>query len=359
MKDRQLHLDGAHGEGGGQIVRTALALSTLTGEPFRMTNIRAGRDRPGLKAQHLTAIETLRRVCGAHTNPVSLGSQELDFQPGPVIPGTYSVDIGTAGSIALLLQAVFLPLLFAEAPTTLELRGGTCGRWQTPMEYYQLVFLPYLNRLADIHLTMPRRGYYPKGGGLVRLTIAPRYAQFGKQTDLSPYDLPEGGVPLRVEGISHASESLQPARVAERQAEAARRHLERSLRCPVSIQISYLPAYSTGSGITLTAVFPDDKPMAAHRLGADALGERGKPAERVGKQAANQLLSYLQSNTAVDEYLADQLIPFLALHPGSRMRTHAISDHLLSNCYVVEQFLPVRFRIDREGEGGVVTCLAG
>jgi RNA 3'-phosphate cyclase len=349
-----LRIDGTHGEGGGQIVRTALALSVLTGRPFVLTDIRAGRSQAGLKAQHLTAIKAWREICGAVTNEVHTGSTFLKFTPGPVQPGSYTIDIGTAGSIALLLQAMLLPLSFAPKATTLHIQGGTSGKWQAPVEYYQLVLFPYLERIVSLGLQRIRLGYYPKGGGKIRLTIRPRFQHWHELSALPPFDITTPGKIREVRGISHAARFLEKARVAERQAMAAREVLQ-TLDCPLNLETEYGETLSPGSGITLCAIMENKKAAAFPiRIGAGALGERGRPAEDVGKDAAQQLKKTIASGATVDKHLSDQLIPFLALLPGSKMRAAYLSRHLLSNIYVVEQFLPVKFQT----KGNLVTVEA-
>src|SRR3989344_7420317 len=160
-------IDGSQGEGGGQITRTALALSTLTHKPFRITDIRKNRPQPGLKAQHLTAIHALKELCGAKTSIVGVGSTELEYVPGAVESGNFSFDIGTAGSISLLLQALLPQLLFVSKPVKLTIIGGTCGLWQAPVEYFEYVLLPHIQRFADVSCSVEKRGYYPAGGGKV------------------------------------------------------------------------------------------------------------------------------------------------------------------------------------------------
>ena len=331
-----LELDGSLGEGGGQMVRTALALSALTGLPFHMERIRAGRPRPGLKAQHLQAIKALQAICGAQVSPVATGTAELTFEPSPVQAGQYFFDIGTAGSISLLLQALIPPLLFAPGPTTLRLRGGTCGKWQPPVEYTQHVMLPYLQDFATIRLSIERRGYFPKGGGAVTVKIEPHFASWKEAASLPPYAISVAPMPGRISGIAFASDSLAERRVAERMAEAARKELKDG-GGQVQISTDYDPAYNPGAGIVLWAKGHQS------RLGADALGERGKPAETVGREAAQRLNRALASGAPVDEHMADQLIPYLALRPGSRMCFPSPTGHLESNIEMTEQFLPVRF----------------
>lgn len=342
MNPIMLQIDGSRGEGGGQMVRTALALSALTGRPFGMTRIRANRPKGGLKAQHLMAIEALQAICSATVTEVRLGAEAMAFEPGKVQPGNYSFDIGTAGSISLLLQALLPPLLFASGPSTLHLKGGTCGKWQPPVVYTQQVLLPYLARFADIELAIGRQGYFPKGGGEVTARIQPKLPSRIGLATLPPYLLTEGGRPVRMGGLAFAADTLAGRQVAERMASSAQIAL-REWNCPVDIETAYGPAYDPGAGIVLwaeTGISADGSPL---RLGADALGERGKPAETVGREAARQLRNTLRANTPVDEHLADQLAPFLGLLPGSRIRVGRPSGHLLSNMAMTELFLPVRF----------------
>ena len=204
-------IDGS--QGGGQIIRTALALSTVTQKPFEATDIRKNRPEPGLKAQHLTAIQALKQICNAQTSPCDIGSTSLRYLPQIVKPGTYNIDIGTAGSITLLLQALIPPLLKTTRKTTLSITGGTCGKWQAPIEYFELVLLPLLQSFAAITCQVQKRGYYPKGGGSVTITIAPKQPK--------PMDLKEQGTLVSIKGISHASTDLSQKKVAERQASAA------------------------------------------------------------------------------------------------------------------------------------------
>ncbi len=342
-----LHIDGSQGEGGGQMVRTALALATLTGSAFRMAHIRAGRPQAGLKAQHLMAIEALRAISQAQVSEVKQGARELEFHPGRVQPGEYFFDIGTAGSISLLLQALLPPLLFASGPTFLRMRGGTCGKWQPPVEYTQQVLLPYLSEFAEIELEIIRRGYYPKGGGEVEVHIRPKLSSWKAAAQLPPYSLAGREAPARIAGLAFAADTLAERQVAERMAIAAASELK-EWDCPVDITTAYGKARNPGAGIALWAIVNHSASGQPLSLGADALGERGKPAEAVGREAAQELGHALRRGDPADEHLADQLAPYMALIPGSRMKASRPSGHLLSNMAMTELFLPVRF--DRKGE---------
>jgi RNA 3'-terminal phosphate cyclase (GTP) len=348
-----LCIDGSYKEGGGQILRTALALSTLTGLPFRAEKIRQRRPVPGLKPQHLQAIQALMRMSGVRAEGARAGSATVEFYPGSLEPGDYEIDIATAGSITLMLQALLVPCLFAPGTITLRIRGGSDVRWSMPLDYLRHVILPVFRHLADLDVCVLRRGFYPKGQGRLELSIRPKLSssRFRRPGDFLAalrsrfpgVDLGTRPVSAAVHGISAASSNLAKARVAERQAQAVRAELPAGI--PLEIREEYGPSASPGTVVTLWATDSTGRAFA----GGDALGEKGKPAEAVGREAAEKLLHVLNSAAAVDVHLADNLIPLLALR-GGRIRTERITDHIRSGIYVCEKFLDVRFEVD-EGEG--------
>jgi len=336
-----IELDGNLGEGGGQIVRTALALSMITQQAFHVTNIRAGRDKPGLKMQHLNCITALQKISGAEATGAELGSTELTFVPKPLKGRSLSVDIETAGSITLLLQAVLLPCCVSGKQMKIEVIGGTDVAWSMPADYFSEVLVPQLRRWADISVKVEKRGYYPKGGGKIVVRVKPKEEKKG-------IELIEQCNLIHIKGISHASKDLEGVRVAERQAHSAQQLLA-GLNCPVAIRKEYSDSLSTGSGITLWAVFSkkkDDIDVASPIIiGADELGEKGTPAEDIGKRAAKKLIEAIESKAPVDAHLADNLIPWMALFAPSAVRVQAVTKHTTTNIYVVEKFLPVKFEI--------------
>ena len=344
-----IEIDGSQGEGGGQIIRTALALSTLTQKPFEVTHIRENRPQPGLKAQHLTAINALKQICNAQTSPAEIGSTALRYLPQHVKSGTYIIDIGTAGSITLLLQALIPPLLIAPRKATLTMAGGTCGKWQAPIEYLELVLLPLIQRFANITCQTKKRGYYPKGQGLVTMMVSPKVHSLGELRK-SQYNLSEQGTLVSVKGISHASSDLSQKKVAERQAAAAQLVLKK-YKVPIDIQITYNSTPSTGSGITLAARFHRSDEFHTI-LGADELGEKVVSAEVVGTKAAQKLMAEIESGAAVDMYAADQLLPFLALSGGT-IKTSQITEHAKTNMNIIERFLPVTFSVKEK----MISCV--
>lgn len=351
-----LEINGSYGEGGGQIVRTCLALSALTRTPFQAFDIRKGRCNSGLKAQHLHAVKALEQLCSAKVEGNSLASEELAFVPESFQSKNLNIDVGTAGSISLLLQALLMPCCFAPDKIKLSIVGGTDGKWAMPWDFFTEVYLPHIKpfcSLLDVELV--RRGYFPKGGGKVIIKINPKYkiSEFKDFGDLRAYLLDSGPktelvdlVSLReIRGISHASSALERAEVAERQAKAAKQSLS-SLNCPVKIDSKYYDSFCPGSGILLYADYERS------RIGADALGERGKRSEEVGKEAASNLLKEISSGAPVDSHLADNLIPWLIF--GGKMRVSEITNHTRTNMWAVEQFLGKTF----ETNDNLISCIA-
>lgn len=363
-----LTIDGSYLEGGGQILRASLALSTLTLQPFEIINIRKGRPKPGLQPQHLACIKALEEFCNASSEGAEIGSQSAKFFPGKSRSRTLSIDIGTAGSLTLLLQALLLPALFAPGKVRLKLTGGTNVSHSPPVEYFSSVLLPQLSRFAKLDFSLMQRGYFPKGNGRLELEVKPSFHVAGYDNfadfrnavaaQLPEMALSERGSLLKISGISHASSDLRKGDVAERQARAAKSALlqqlnKLSIGCPISIQSEYSDTLSTGSGISLFAHFAasgKDEPDAINPviLGSDSLGERGKRAEVVGEEAAHALVKEISSGAAVDHYLADQLIPFMAVLGSGKLVTSEFSNHCRTNVFTVQQFVRSSFAVDEE-----------
>ena len=340
-----LKIDGNYGEGGGQVARTALALSTITGKPFESFNIRHGRKVSGLKAQHVKCVQGLERLANAKAKYAIIGSEIIQYTPGKIRPQTLTIDIGTAGSISLLLQSILLPCFFADGKIHLKITGGTSGKWAMPFDFFQNVFVPQIKRFCkSINVKIEKRGYYPKGGGKIDIKIRP----LEDKSSAPSFNSTEQGKLIQIKGISHASKHLEKAEVAERQARAAKLLLKK-FDVPIDIQTEYADTFSPGSGITLWAIFSKDpneidvnNPII---LGADALGERGKKAEIVGKEAAENLIKEIESNAPVDNHTADNIIPFLALF-GGKIKVSTITKHCRTNMWVCEQFLGKVFDVE-------------
>ncbi len=328
-----IEIDGSVGEAGGQIVRTSIALSAVTQQPCRIFNIRKGRPQPGLKHQHLEAIKAVAALCDADAVGLEIGSTEIEFVPKKIKSGEIQVKIPTAGSIGLVLQSMMIAALHAEGPVTIKFSGGaTHGKWAPPLNYTKNVLLPLLNKMGyQARINIKKYGYYPAGGAVAEAEIFPK--------KLIPLNLAERGKFVRISGISHASKSLSQAKVAERQKNAAVKELMANTDIASEINVLYLDTASPGSGIELEAVSEQSV------IGASALGEKSKPAEKVGEEAAKQLLAEIASAAAVDEYAEDQLLPYMALAPPSRIRVPKITSHTRTNIWVIEKFLPVKFSI--------------
>ena len=314
-----IKIDGSYGEGGGQILRTAIALSCITGEAVEVYNIRANRPKPGLAAQHLKGLEAAKIICNAEVEGLKIGSTRVVFKPREIRGGNFKIDIGTAGSVTLILQTILLPLLASDRESVVEIRGGTDVSWSPPVDYIKNVTFKALSELGvDVKLDLIARGYYPKGGGLIKVYVQPSSL---KGCEFKPI---EDSV---VRGISHCQNL--PRNVAERQAKSAKKILELE-GWKTEVEIEVRKGLSTGSGIILWCGYK----------GGNALGEKGKRAEKVGEEAALNILKELKSDAIFDHHLADQVMPFCAVARGnSTYTTTEVTLHQQSNAYVINEFL--------------------
>lgn len=342
-------IDGSYGEGGGQILRTSLALSALTGKPLHIVNIRAGRKNPGLRPQHLTAVRAAALVSQAQTEGAKVNSTELRFVPKGLSGGDFNLDISadqpSAGSATLVFQTVFPALLFAGQTSSLRLmRCGTHVAFSPSYDYIEQIFLPTMKRMGAVgELTLVKAGWFPKGGGELVARVEPLTEA------LQPIALIERGTLRRLRVLSALSNLKRS--IAVRQAnQAVNRLLAMGFRqSEIEADIRELPSPSTGTAVFIAAEFEHGV------AGFSALGERGKPAEQVADEAVEAFTTYWQTDAPVDRHLADQLVLFMALANGrSVIRTSALSQHAITHIWVVEQFLPVRFEV-KGGLGEVAT----
>jgi len=335
-----IEIDGSYGEGGGQVLRTAVSLSAVLGKPCHIFNIRAGRRNPGLAAQHLAGIRAAAKLCGAELEGAEMGSTEVRFRPGQIRGGYYHISVGTAGAVTLVLQALLPIALCAGEETTLEIEGGTDVAWSPLIDYFIHVHCYHLRELgAEVGVEVLRRGFYPRGGGRVRVRVRPWAGP------REPIELLERGEVEAIHVWDIVSQALRGRRVAERQLTGFRQALQG--RYPLG-QENLLYVDSTDPGTSFHACAHCER----SRLGACAIGRRGKRAEAVGQEAAELLLEELASGAAVDRWMADQLIPYLGLYGGT-IRTSHLTQHIRTNIWVTEHFLPRRFAI----EGTVIRCL--
>ena len=339
-KKNGIHIDGRHGEGGGQILRTALTLSALLQIPAHINHIRDTRKKPGLRPQHLMACKALARITGAQVHGMHVGSHELLFEPSVIQGGDYCFHIGTAGSTGLVLQRLIPVLLFSKTPSRIHTTGGTHVPWSPSFHYLKAVFLPALLKMgADVFLEIDTWGWYPRGGGRIIATIQ------GIQ-GLSAINLTERGKLLQFSLVSAVSNL--PLNIGERQRDHS---LQRVKHLGLNPRVSLVDAPSPGQG---TALFLSVR-FEGGIGGFTSLGKKGKPAEAVADHACNEFLLFLNSKGAVDCHLADQLVLYMALAQGhSTVITERITQHLLTNIWVIEQFLPVTFDINKDtGRVGV------
>jgi RNA 3'-phosphate cyclase len=342
-----IRIDASYGEGGGQIVRTACALSALTGIACELTRIRAGRSKPGLRPQHCAAVRGLAKLCGASCSPLKPGLEELSFSPGRLCAKDLSLDTGTAGSVGLVLQGLLIAGVGLDRPVRILLRGGTDVPFAPPADYVRSVLAPLLGRMGyRVDVSVLRRGYYPKGGGVVDVHIRPPETPL-----LKPLEIPASTEASCCYGVSHAARVLSERKVAERQRKRAQRKLTDFLHVPAKIVEEYGSSNSPGSGIVVWIETQESI------LGASALGETGKSAEEVAEEAAERLFRTYHSQASLDPWMGDQILPYLALSDGpSTVSVPNLTRHMQSNMWVLERFLNVRFRIEEAGPHVRVRC---
>jgi RNA 3'-terminal phosphate cyclase (ATP) len=325
-----IHIDGSIGEGGGQILRSALGLSMVKAQPFRISNIRAGREKPGLMRQHLTAVNAAVSICGAVVDGNAISSRELSFSPGKVVAGEYTFSIGSAGSTTLVLQTVLPALLVADGSSTITLEGGTHNPHAPPIDFLIKAFLPLVCRMGPcVTVELERAGFYPAGGGRVVVKIEPA-------AKLQPLHLPARGDITR---------RLARAVVAALPGEIARRELARVTKVlnwtGDQLQIRQLPN-DWGPGNLLTLEIE-----SAHVTELfTGFGMKGTSAEAVAEQAIRQARRYLASDVSAGEHLADQLLLPIAMAGEGSFATLCPTEHTRTNIEVISRFLPVSIQLD-------------
>jgi RNA 3'-terminal phosphate cyclase (ATP) len=333
-----LAIDGSHGEGGGQIIRTSLALSLVTGKPFHVKHARANRAKPGLRQQHLTAVRAAAAIGNAQVEGAAVGSTEFTFHPGAVTPGDYTFDVGTAGSTTLVLQTVLPPLMIASAPSVLRFEGGTHNVHAPPYDFLERTFLPLVSRMGpQIMIELGRYGFYPPGGGRFDVFIEPATHRFKLK-------LTERGRMLAIR--ARALVVNLPASMAERELTVVKEKMglsDEQLQPEISDN-----AISRGTAVMielqsehLTEVFT-------------SIGERGVRAEVIAEQAADEALDYLRVPAPVGEHLADQLLIPLALCSGGTFATTRVSLHTQTNIEVIKNFLSVDIIIGKSTDGTTI-----
>jgi RNA 3'-phosphate cyclase len=333
-------IDGSYGEGGGQILRTALSFSVILNRPIKIIKIRAKRPNPGLRPQHLTCIKALAKVSNAQVEGDRINSQNLIFIPKKCEGGNYFFDVAkeapSAGSVTLVTQALFLPLSRAKTSSRIIIKGGTHVAWSPPFHYLKEIFLYFMNLIGvQAKANLRKWGWYPRGQGEIELEINP-------VNKFSPINLKEKGELKNIKLLSVVSNL--PLSIAQRQAKKGKEMLEKNGFLP-EIDIKEVPSNGKGTFFFLKADFEHS------RAGFSSLGEIGKKAEKVAEEATDEFLKFMRTPHSLDIHITDQLIPYLALsHGESIISTPCLSEHTLTNIWVTEKFLPVRFKI--KGEKG-------
>jgi RNA 3'-terminal phosphate cyclase (ATP) len=329
-----IEIDGAYGEGGGQIVRTACSLAVLTGQACHIVNIRQARRVPGLRRQHLMATQALSQFCKGTLQGAEVGSAELSFFPGGKTAPDLYLEINTAASITLIAQCLIPAFLSGSEPISIRFAGGaTDTAFAPPLDYFQHVFVPLLRRVGvDVNTHVARRGYYPPGGAQVKIEVKPAKPRALIATTRSELK--------KIRILSSAASILKPRKVAERQIEGASRRLSSMAMVPEP-SIEYANSVSAGSAVCIVAEFETGC------IGASSLGARGKLAEQVGEDAARQFLAELDSTACFDRHMADQVLPYMALaDSGSRVTVTGVTDHCRTNMWVIEKFAKGKFEIE-------------
>lgn len=328
-----IEVDGKFGESGGQILRTAAALSAVTRQPCHVFDIRKGREKSGLRRQHLFGLRALSELCQGKLEGDELGSGEIRFYPEEIKSKDIQVKIETAGSITLVLQTLLLPCLLAPSPIKITFKGGATDTFFSPtIDYFRYVFLKILEKMGlSVETNIIKRGFYPEGGAEVEVLIHP--------ATLKPISLTEQGTIKKVTIISGASELLKEKKVAERQVAGVKEILGK-LKLPIKEEIEYYQSQSPGSQLNVIGEFTNTT------IGADNLGKLGKSAEEIGKEAAQNFLEQGKSGASLDKHSADQILPFLALSPGkSQVSVSEVTSHCQTNIWVIEKFLDGKFKI--------------
>jgi RNA 3'-terminal phosphate cyclase (ATP) len=341
-EEMMMTIDGSEGEGGGQMVRNSCALSLVTGTPFRITNIRGKRSRPGLMRQHVTAVEAACAISGAECIGLTVGSSDLTFRPGQVTPGEYHFAVGTAGSTGLVLQTVLMPLVLADGPSRLVLEGGTHNMLAPPFDFIERVFLPVINRMGPrVSARLVRHGFYPRGGGRIEVEITP--------APLRPIECFERGEML--DGAGHALFSGLPFAIAQRMLGRARQALPDW--ADDAFAVRQLPE-DQGPDIILML-----EARYAHATEiVSGFGQLGVPAERLAKTASARMNGYLEAKAFAGPYLADQLILPFVLAGGGGFTTVKPSQHLLTAIDIARRFTDRQITVAQQPEGEHLVTVA-
>lgn len=333
-----IEIDGSYGEGGGQILRSSISLSVLTQQPVVIKKIRANRPNPGLRAQHLTAIKILKEFSDADVKGLEIGSSVVEFHPCRLVEKNYKFDIGTAGSVTLVLQTI-IPLAFEiKSSIHVKLRGGTDVKWSPTWNYFRDVFLPLVRKIGiNVDAKLIRRGFYPKGGGEIEVTLHPARR-------LQPFRVMEQNYG-EIGGIIAISKLRD--NIAKRIEHAAvKRAVKESIPCKIGVERD---DSSASEGVSITLWSRSEESI----IGVSKVGEKGLPSEKLGGGAAEEIINEMLSKESLDTHMADQILIYLsyiAVKKGdeSVFLTRDITEHTRTNAWLIRKFLPVEISVERK-----------
>lgn len=338
------NIDGAIGEGGGQVLRTCLALSIVTGQGFNIQNIRAGRKNPGLRPQHLSALKLAADISNAKVGGAVIGSTQVSFSPQSAQAGKYKLDIGTAGSTLLVLQTIYLPLCLLERPSSFSISGGTHVPYAPSFDYIDQHWSYYMKRIGiEINCELSLAGFYPRGGGRILVNVTP-------VESIKPLNINQRGDLKQIRGISAVSNLER--RIAERQRERVINRL--GSKYPLNdIRIKQIPSKYKGTTLFLVCEFDNSQSCYF------SLGALGKPAEQVADEVCDKIENFLSTDSALDEYLADQLLlPLSFANGNSTFSIAKVTSHLLTNAQVIQEFMPIDISITGKiGKPGMIKIM--
>lgn len=327
-----LEIDGSYGSGGGAILRIATALSSITGKSIKIYDIRKKKSNPGLRTQHLKGIQAVAKLCNARVKNAKLNSTEIEFYPKDLEPKDLRVKVKTAGSIGLIFQTLQIPCSQTRENIEIKIDGGaTYGKWAPTIGYVKNILFSFLKKIGyEPNIQIIREGFYPKGGAKVNFKVFP--------WEPKPLNLIKQGEIESISGTSISSKSLKKAEVSKRQAEKAKKVLKDYFGINPNINYSYTSTDCPGSGIVLW--IKTNKTV----IGYDVIGEKGIPSEKIGKKAARGLINQWKSKAPIDEFMSDQILPFLALaKEKSKIKVAKLTDHCLTNIWLIEKFLSTKF----------------
>jgi len=331
-----IEIDGAHGEGGGQILRTAVGLSVLTNKSIKIYNIRKNRPNPGIKHQHYSSIKIVQQLCNAEVKGLEIGSKKIVFKPGKIKPGKFKFDIDTAGSMTLAFQSIILGCLKSASTNTIHLTGGTDVKWSPTWEFFTNVFLNLLKKMGiNVDYNLIKRGYYPRGGGKAEIKIE-------KVEKIKPFIVKSNQIFSEIKGLVNISKL--PDHISKRiKHSVVKQAINEDLK--TSIKVDKKDSFSPGVGVTLWSETKDTV------IGSAVIGKKGVSSEEVGKKAIDRIIKDISSESNVDFYAFDQIIPYMALackNGVSECTVRKISNHSETNIWLVKKFLDVEFKIEKK-----------